>query len=292
MKVVFIFSEGAHDVAFIKLVIEWSLSIKHEENIKICDLPKPINEYFQKNMENRNMGDLSLNMANKFFLPNFVFKKDDTEIFLFNSGGEKHISDLKIFLADTALIVDNYDASFAFSKNDISYLFTYDADFHTPKDVITKMNDLLFPISNKDSSFYYGEPEIEMLKKKQLDFNTYSAQKDNISFYIWSENTTSGTLEDILFPVFSADNPKLITQSSLFVKENFPKLQYTSDITEHNITRKAKTLKATYTIAGQGEKPERPLSAILMDHVLCKEDTFINNIRIKDFSEFLSTIIG
>lgn len=291
MKVVLMFSEGAHDVAFLKLILEWCLNIKHIEKAKISEFPNPLNEYFQSTMKNYAMGDLTLDMANKFFLPNLVFKTDNAFILLFNSGGEKKIKDLKPFLGDLFSNLEIPNGAYDFTRDDLYLFFSYDADENAPHDVITKMNKLLFPIKNTDSIIESEEIEKELYPLQNLEYEDCSAKKDKLFFYVWTKNNKSGTLEDILLPIFAKDKPDLIKKSNEFVNKNFSKLVYSEPVETKDIPKKANNLKATYTIAGQGEKPERPLSAILMDHVLCEEITFTNDPKIKEFCEFLKQII-
>lgn len=286
MKVLFIFSEGPHDVAFIKLVLESCCNIKHEKSAKILDFPEPLNSIFIQRMKDHAMGDLTLDMVHKFLLPNHVFKTDTHFIMLFNSGGMTNYSYVKQILSQIIQKIKDHDSSFKFSENDISCLFTYDADYRNSQERVNEIKKQLFPITVNDA---YPE-DWETLEKSPgvlLD-----SENKSVHFYIWSNNGYSGTLEDILLKIYHKKNSVLMENSTTFINKNFSEnFKYTDEITERNIAIKANKLKACITVAGQGKKPSRPLTAIIADNVLADKESFISDEEVIKFSKFLKKII-
>ena len=284
MKVIFIFSEGPHDVGFIKLVLELCCNIKHEGSAKISDFPRPINSVFTQLMKNHTMGDLSLDMVHKFLLPNYVFKTETHFIMLFNTGGMTNYLYIKSILSQIIQALRIKDNSFEVKEEDVSYLFTYDADYRNPEERIEEMKQLLFPITENDA---YPEDNDTLETSPNILLNT-----DNkpIFFYIWSKNGNTGTLEDILLPIYSKTNKLLLDKSQDFINKNFSdKFIFSDEITKKNIAIKSKKIKACITIAGQGEKPSRPLTAIIEDNVLADKKSFESDNQVQDFVRFLHT---
>ena len=151
MKVLLVFSEGPHDVAFIKLVLELCCNIKHISSAKISDFPAPLNAIFSQLLKNHAMGDLSLDMAHKFMLPNYVFKTDTHCIMLFNTGGMNKYINVKRIISQIIQTIRTKDSSFDFLETDLIYLFTYDTDYHSPEERIEEMKRKLFPITENDA---------------------------------------------------------------------------------------------------------------------------------------------
>ena len=80
MKVCMIFTEGPHDVAFVRKVLKIFLNAEEKTKIKISDFPKPLDSIFEGYVKNREMQDLSLDMVQKFFLPDRIFEREKTYI--------------------------------------------------------------------------------------------------------------------------------------------------------------------------------------------------------------------
>ncbi len=284
MKVILIFSEGPHDVGFIKLVLELCCNIKHEESAKISDFPRPMNSLFTQLMKNHAMGNLSLNMVHKFLLPNYVFKTETHFIMLFNTGGMSNYSYIKRIISQIIQELRINDNSFDIKEEDMSYLFTYDADYRNPKKRIDEMKQLLFPITENDA---YPEDNETLEAFPSILLNT---ENKSTFFYIWSKNGNTGTLEDILLPIYSKTNKLLLEKSQDFINNNFSdKFIFSDESTEENIAIKSKKIKACITIAGQGEKPSRPLTAIIEDNVLADKKSFESDNQVQDFVRFLHT---
>ena len=127
MKVCMIFTEGPHDVAFIRKVLTVCCSATEKTKIKLDEFPEPLASIFQEYVKNRYMQDLSLDMVQKFFLPDRVFEKGDYFIMLFYTGGKDNISLVKKFISDLKFNIKNKpDIKSDFEEE--KYIFINDAD--------------------------------------------------------------------------------------------------------------------------------------------------------------------
>ena len=66
-KALVIFCEGPNDTAFLKMIFELSLKTKHLENKILKDYPKPFSNIFTTSVTTYFKGDLTREMAHKFF---------------------------------------------------------------------------------------------------------------------------------------------------------------------------------------------------------------------------------
>ena len=282
MKILFIFTEGPHDVAFIKLVLELCFNIHHEQHAKIADFPKPLDSIFFQLMKNHAMGDLSLDMVHKFFLPNYVFRTDFFFIMLFNTGGMKNYINVKKLLSQIIQQIKTDDKSFLFTEKDMKFLFTYDVDYRTIEERIEEMSNTIFPITENDA--FPENKDVQEINPKIL----LNKDMNSVAFYIWTNRSKQGTLEDILFDIYYLTSSKLLQASETFVNTYFSeKFVFTEEITKHNIAVRSDKEKACLTVAGQGERPSRPLTAIIEDNVLSDRESFISNTNGIAFKNFL-----
>ena len=283
MKVLFIFSEGPHDAAFIKQVLELNLGINHTK-CKIKEFPAPLNAIFKQTMQEHDMGDMSLDMATKFFLPDYVFRTDSSFILLFNTGGKDNVKVVKQLLSQILLRMQKQDKSFDFSLSDIRCLFIYDADYQQSSVRIQEMQEKLFPITENDA--YPDDAEM------QSEPPTVLLNQDTPAFYTWPDNSGTGTLEDILLPMYETAHADLLSNAEAFVNENFTRNFKCDKGTPAEIcAKREKSQKAQITIAGQGKSPSYSMTVIVKENVLSDKTTFKGNPLVQKFAEALKTIL-
>lgn len=266
MKVCMIFTEGPHDVAFIRKVLTVCCNATEKTKIKLDEFPEPLASIFQEYVKNRDMQDLSLDMVQKFFLPDRVFEKGDYFIMLFYTGGKDNISLVKKFISDLKFNIKNKpDIKSDFEEE--KYIFINDADDKNFEDVIISMKSSYFPIIDEDTN------------------ETYLTENDG-AYYVWHGADGKGTLEDILIKLLETSNTDLLSKSESFVKESFDNLRNPSDI-----PTQAKQYKAILASAGQGKSAGGSLNSILIKGKLITEDAFKGSEAVKNFVNFLNTIL-
>lgn len=288
MKLLLLFSEGPHDVAFIKLVLELGLDIRHIEHVRINDFPNPLSKIFMQILKEHFVDDVALEMVHRFSLPNYVFRKDDSYIMLFNTGGKDKFFVIKQLVSKIYLKLNEQDASFDFTPSDIIYLFTYDSDFKTAENEDKEIRNNLFPITENDAypedkEFFSENPKVFL-----------AGNEENLNFFFWPNNEDKGTLEDILLPIYKSNNQILLQNTENFVDDNFSDIFCIADKNEQEkVSITAAKHKAEITMAGQGKKNKagKPMSAIVMDNVLSDKQAFINDRNVKRFVTFLNNLI-
>lgn len=277
-KALLVLCEGPHDVAFVNQIFKFCFGA-NEERLKFSEYPSPFNQLFRTSVEKHAAKDLSLDMAHKFFLPDKTLRKDDWLILLFNAGGKTQVDKLTSFLKDFLTL---YKEASVFPQEAIStiseakYLFLYDVDHNTPDTVAVWMQKQFATIEEREW----------ILNEWNIAGNNRGVIQDDKALYVWADKEGKGTLEAILFPLYEISSPELLKKSQQFIEDNF-----LWDAKGKNLKQKFKKeadkKKAILCTAGQGEKPGRPLSAIINDNVLGKQEDIVNAMPVRDFVEFL-----
>lgn len=293
MKAIIIFCEGPHDVAFIQNVFKLKFGLIANEKVKISDIKKPFGPFLNNGLKKHFMGDLSLEMSHKFFLPNLVYETSSNYILVFNSGGEKNISDIKY-------LISNFEYNYNLIPREqtevdtIDYIFTFDCDYKAPSEKVesckTKLNkvtkqDLRNEDYNDDSTVIWSFTGINSYNEMN-----YAYIGDRVGFYFWTNSGEPGTLENIYFPIMSECNESLLQNAQNFVDSNFStKMQPSNPQKEKEvIAKKAKRLKAIMACAGQGEDTGAALSTIYKLNHLITDDVFSNNPDVTSFANFIN----
>jgi len=284
-KALLVFCEGAHDVAFVRQVFKLFFGIDKVE-WKFSQYPSPFNSLFQTNVEKHAARDLSLDMAYKFFLPDWTLAKDDRLILLFNSGGKTaYKKRVKEFLGDflplfsKAEVFANGASSFV---NESKYLFLFDADHQSPQSVIAKAKDDLSSVGNTNW-------RMDAVCVSNND--TFGGISTDKAVYIWANSSGKGTLEEIILPLFETEQEELIKRATAFVNDSFDWKTYPRD-TEKACAEIARKKKAIITTAGQRKKPGGSMSVILDQGKFVSELTFRKNKKVLSFVKFVSEFIG
>ena len=278
-----VFCEGPHDVAFCRLVFKYCFGIE-KVDWKFSEYPAPLNQLFKTSMEKHAAQDMSLDMAHKFFLPNRTLYSEDSKrlVLLFNTGGKTKVDNPKQFLTDFLPLLDQAtvfpdDASKVISET--KYLFVYDSDCQSLQIIVQSCKDSFSDIAG--TNFLTGD-------FSPKDGNSLAATADNKAVYIWCDKTSGkGTLEDILLPLFRLKNEDLLSKAEQFADDCFTwEVEHPEEARKY--AERAKRHKAIISSAGQGEKPGRPMSAIINDNVLGTSQSFLGNADVKQFAKFVS----
>ncbi|MCP4135130.1 MAG: hypothetical protein GY754_29440 [bacterium] len=289
VKALLVFCEGAHDVAFCRLVFKYYYNIK-KIDWKFSEYPAPFNQLFKASVEKHSLKDLSLDMAKKFFLPNWTLysEKNNLVILLFNTGGKEYIDNPKKFLAEFIPLLDQVtvfpdDASKI--VHECQYLFFYDRDYHEPEKIFRDCKDKLSRISlDDDRSVDFITEDFSIDNSNDL---AAACMNKKVGAYIFSSPGSMGTLEDILLPIYRSKNEDLFDKTTSFIDSCFS-WKTEDEKSKTRISARAGRKKAIICTAGQGKKPGRPLSAIIDDDVLGSNQAFKANDSVKAFAEFLA----
>lgn len=284
IKSLLIFCEGAHDVAFVQQVLKLCLGFK-KVKWKFSEYPTPFNSLFKTSVQNHAAQDLSLDMANKFFLPDYVFQQEEHLILVFNTGGSSQTEKVKFLLKEFLPLLAN-STTFSYDSADVvtqaKYLFLYDADCIGTTASFNKIK--------QDFSSIDDEPSWNFNDLTSLKENPFGAISNDKAAYIWGGNIKNGTLEDILLPMLENDKKDLVEKSSNFVDGTFT-WKMKDPKPEHQIAEIAKRKKAIITCAGQREKSGCSMNVIIGQAELITDKTFVNNSNVKAFSEFVKKFI-
>jgi hypothetical protein len=282
VKTLLVFCEGSHDVVFVQQVLKLCLNFKKVE-WKFSEYPAPFNSLFKSSVQRHAAQDLSLDMAHKFFLPDCVLERDDWVILLFNSGGSSQIDKVKQLLGLFLRLLNSF---FPEGANSVviqaKYLFLYDADNIETTSWFNKIQQDFVAIDD--------EPTWAFDSLTVLLDNPFGAIAGDKAAYIWGANKQSGTLEDLLLPMFETEQEQLIKASSEFVDGAFA-WEIEHENSKHRIAEIGKRKKAIITCAGQRKKSGSSVNVILDQAKLIGEHTFKGNHSVRSFADFIKTFV-
>ena len=256
MKALLVFCEGAHDVAFVKKIMESIFSFERV-SWKFSEYPSPFNQLFKSSVDKHAARDMALDMAHKFFLPDQVFKRNNDIVLVFNSGGKDQVSKIKELLSDVVPMLNNASVFLQDATEFVSetkYLFFYDADDLGAERVRNQAFSALEEIV---------EVERWMLSPWRLDtVNPFAAISDNKAIYIWGETPERGTLEDLLHPIFAIENSECLARAEHYIDGAFS-WDLDSGELKKSVAEVAKRKKAIITAIGQRKKPGSSMNVVL-----------------------------
>lgn len=266
MKALIVFCEGAHDVAFIKKIMESIFSFERV-SWKFSEYPSPFNQLFKSSVDKHAARDMALDMAHKFFLPDQVFKRNNDVVLVFNSGGKEQIAKIKELLSDVVPMLNNAGVFLQDATDYITeakYLFFYDADDLGAERV-------------RNQAFSAFEELVEgerwMLSPWGPDMtNPFAAISDDKAIYIWGESPEKGTLEDLLHPIFAVENSECLARAELYVDEAFS-WDLGNEELKRSVAEIAKRKKAIITAIGQRKKPGSSMNVVLEQAKLISTQT-------------------
>ncbi|MCU0286620.1 MAG: hypothetical protein MUF15_09490 [Acidobacteria bacterium] len=292
-KALIIFCEGKHDVAFCRLIFKHFLGTTENKELKFSHYPSPFHRLFKTSIEKHFVGDMSLDMAHKFFLPDSTYIKNDWLFLLFDTGGKSKRENPHHFLYDFVDLMENENAS-VFQEgapsfiNDVKYLFLFDADHKRPEDIFTEFEKNYWEIKKSEK-----EKRIWLKDKLTRDEkNAFFAVSNDKAVYVWADPVNhTGTLEEYLLPLFETDQKELAEKATLFIDSTFP-WETDHKKNDKSIAEIAKRKKAIITALGQRKKPGCSMNVILDQSELLSADTLWKSEAVRNFAEFVATFTG
>jgi len=278
-----VFCEGQHDVAYVRMLLQEVLEFKIV-SLPFKELPSPFHHLFKQSVATHAAGDLSLDMAHKFFLPETILRNKSQFILLYNCGGNTQYDKVRELLSDYLPIIPQARVFAEDAKeiiDHVKYLFLYDADSVGINRILEQVNHEFSVIS--ESNFFDAEWSFS-----SSDFGRVSGDK---AVYVWGERAEQGTLEDILYPMFSLAQPSLLSKAESAIDDMF-----TWDVDNPDIVKAvseiSKRKKSVITVIGQKKKPGSSLNVIIDQSKFLRKDTLTNNGPTQDFVRFISEFIG
>jgi hypothetical protein len=285
LNALLIFCEGDHDIAYIRTVLRKVMGYTRVV-LKFSEMPYPFSNLFKTTVKNHSAGDMSLDMAHKFFLPDEILNKNDNMIILFKSGGNTKYETIRTLLSDY-LVLFNEKNKFDNKENDCidiyKYLFVFDLDADGINKILKTVTDELNKINGYD---FITAPWIN----SGSDFGKIS---DDKAVFAWGDPDGKGTIEDILLSMIKSNIEKrpIIEQSEKAMSEMFQWDTKNSDV-QHRIAELAKYKKSVITTAGQRAKPGKSLHVIIRESGLVTEDMLRNSEQTKQFIRFVDDFFG
>lgn len=276
-----LFCEGPHDAAFLNRLLKNHLGFKKIE-LKISELPYPIRDVLQQSFKTRAAGDLRLDLAKKFFLPDFLVVKDTTLGMVFNYGGSNRQVNMTSFLKNVFNLLNAPAFAGMGSAESPKYAYALfaDADMHGKSGALALIRQDLAKIG--DSAWLSSE-------WTAIDHSTAVMQKTNFgltSAYIWKKSAEdNGTLEDIVLECLASNEG--LKQTLQFLDDRFNWIPPPSASPEQVCASAAKRLKAAFCVEGQREKPGMSLGVVLDQTDLLQQKVIEKSPAVNDCLMFL-----
>ncbi|MBC3933165.1 hypothetical protein [Undibacterium curvum] len=278
------FCEGAHDAAAIKLLLRKSLGFS-QESLKVSDFPYPVSNVIKQSFKTRASEDLRLDLAKKFFLPDFVVSRDSVLVMIFNYGGSNRSQHMTPFLENVFTLLNAPEFSTSANSNvEVRFSYTVFAD----------ADDIGIVRARERISSEFGQINSSpwLTRTWTAIENTKAVMQPSVfgpvAAYIWSKwAEDNGTLEDCLLECFVGRDRFDTTLEFIDSRFNWTPGE---DATSDEICATAsKRLKAAFCVEGQYKKPGGSLSVILDQGELLNLDSFGRSNAIQDCLRFLNT---
>jgi hypothetical protein len=272
------FCEGPHDAAFLNRLLRKELGYT-KVDLKLSELPYPISNVLQQSFKTRAADDLRLDLAKKFFLPDFIVAREAALVMIFNYGGSNRQANMSPFLENVFALL----AAPALAGTDLpKYAYTLFADADALG--LVRARDQI----NTDLATIGGT---EWLTSAWTSYKETRAATQETSFgpvaaYIWKKwEEDNGTLEDIVLDCISGD--AALQQTLQFLDARFNWTAPTGAAPKEVCACAAKRLKAAFCVEGQREKPGMSLGVVLDQTNLLNPEAISRSAAVQDCMTFL-----
>jgi hypothetical protein len=276
------FCEGPHDAAFLNRLIKTELKFKKVE-FKLSELPYPISNVIQQSFKTRAADDLRLDLAKKFFFPDYMLALDTVLIMIFNYGGSNRTGNMPPFLENVFALMSAAEFSGTGQPaNSAKFAYTIfaDADAAGSAFALNKISDDLGAIG--------GEPWLttDWLNIEGSRAVGQESAFGNVAAYIWRKWTEDqGTLEDIVHDCLNGDAN--LQQTLEFLDTRFNWKASDGATPKQVCAIAAKRLKAAFCVEGQRDKPGMSLGVVLDQTALVRPEVIAGSAAVQDCLAFL-----
>ncbi|MGU7783073.1 hypothetical protein [Burkholderia sp. PU8-34] len=278
------FCEGPHDAAFLNRMLKTQLGFSKAE-LKLSELPYPISNVLQQSFKIRVADDLRLDLAKKFFLPDYLLKCEDTLVMIFNYGGSNRKANMSPFLENVFALLNAptfASAGQSASRPRLTYVLFADAD---ARGLIGARAEVSADLATIGGSTW--------LTNDWRNFQDTAAVMQDSAFgptaaYIWKKwAEDNGTLEDVVHECRSGHAG--LQQTLEFLDARFSWAPAAGASPEQVCAMSAKRLKAAFCVEGQREKPGMSLGVVLDQTGLLEHEAIGGSATVRDFLAFLRT---
>jgi hypothetical protein len=277
-----LFCEGPHDAAFLNRLLKKQLDFR-KVDLKISELPYPLANVLKQGFQTRAADDLRLDLAKKFFLPDYILSNETTLALIFNYGGDNRRFTVPPFLENvfallSARVFSGEDQ--ALPSPSYSYIVFADADAIGETRARTEICADLGTIG--------GSP---WLQTTWRNVPASRAVMQETAFgptgaYIWRKWVEdNGTLEDIVLECLSEHTA--LQQTLQFLDAHFNWTPDDNATPAQVCALAAKRLKAAFCTEGQRDKPGGSLAVILDQTELLSKTVLEQSLSVQDCASFL-----
>lgn len=281
LNALLVFCEGAHDVAFVRLVLKHCFGFKRLVR-QFSHYPSPFNNLFQAAIAKHAAVDLRLDMAHKFFLPDQVLHNEQHLVLLFNTGGKDRgdkvkplLNDLWVLERSAGVFIGDANAS----VSNFRYLFVYDADHLGVDNTLAAITSEFSEVGGRawlHSEWLRSEKGCGAIQKNNGD----------IGAYVWCDPEKNvGTLENLLLECFSEGG--ILGSARQYLASLFPWETDSSD-PKVAIAEAARLTKASIVLIGQRSKPGGSMSVIVDQTEFFNAEVALKSTSVMAFTHFLA----
>jgi len=282
------FCEGPHDAAFISLLLKRKFNFSRI-NLTISELPYPFKNIIQQSMSRRSAEDLRLDLAKKFFLPDFTLSNGEKIIMIFNYGGiNRRAESISQFLVNAFDLIKEFDAFGSTSDESeqipIQYSIFSDADSKGSEVIISEIQNEFETIGDhKWISDSWTGIEGSRGLKQDTEYGTTST-------YVWRNwESDDGTLESVIMECLHESEG--LRETLQFIDRKFNWTKPNANAAER-CTADAKRLKAGLCIEGQHKRPGGSLSVALDQADLISLADLEKSPTVRDCEKFLRDLLS
>lgn len=278
-----IFCEGPHDAAFVSHLLKSSLGFKQQQ-LKLSELPYPLANVLKTSFQHRAAEDLRLDLARRFFLPEYVLAQELTLVLVFSYGGSNRKDSMQPFLdAVFTLLAETNFSSIEQPAVRPAYAYTIfaDADARGESNTRQLISDEFSKVGEADwLSNTWGQIKATKAASQTTAFGPAAT-------YVWRKGQEDGgTLEDLL--VECLDGDAKLQKTLEYMDSRFDWSPPAGASPEQVCGRAAARLKAAFCVEGQREKPGGSLAVILGQSRLLGTAELKRSSTVQDCIAFLA----
>jgi|SaaInlStandDraft_4_1057021.scaffolds.fasta_scaffold01244_7 hypothetical protein len=276
-KIIIVFCEGQHDIAFLSKVLFVDGFIPYKKKIK--DFIKPLNKQYEIELSKKEIADKKLGFQSEYMVPSVALHKDEnTLVLLHNLNGDGKATERNKILSMYQNIQSDDDDFTNFNLN-FRFLYFFDAD---DKGIQTRVNEINSELNLSDN--------LEHNKINTIDLAEWGC-------YVFHKDEDSGDLEDILLDLMKPNNEDIFINSQSYLttnnlSEDRQKEFICNDIEEKYDDRiKFKEKKSLISIAGQLQFSSMNNSVIIAKSDYIKKSDISTNSHCVDISKLFEESI-